>query len=371
MRKRKLVYIVSDIDKALAFEWTASALKVNYDLSFILIGRRNTKLQNYLMESNIPWCVMTDEKRFGIIINWFKMISLLWRLHPDIVHVHLWRASLLGLTASWVLRIKKRIYTRHHATTHYREFRSGRKWDRVCNFLATDIVAISKNTKEILLNWDKAKASKVKVIPHGFDFDYLMTVQDQSIAALKIKYNLKENYPVIGVISRYLEWKGIHFIIPAFKELRLHFPNAHLVLANAQGDYKDQIRSLLGDLPPFSYTEILFEYDLAALYKLFDIFVHVPIDGYSEAFGQTYVEALASGVPSIFTMSGIAHDFIEHEKNALVVPYKDSTQIFESIRKLLNDSDLRKKLVIQGKKNVYRKFALINMIEKLEALYTS
>ena len=37
---------------------------------------------------------------------------LKWK--PKIVHCHLRKASLIGLIGSYILRIKKRIYTRHH-----------------------------------------------------------------------------------------------------------------------------------------------------------------------------------------------------------------------------------------------------------------
>src|SRR6185295_19908794 len=97
--------------------------------------------------------------------------------------------------------------------------------------------------------------------------------------------------------------------------------------------------------PEKSFIEIRFENNIFALYKLFDVFVHTPIDEYAEAFGQTYVEALASGVPAIFTLSGIACDFVQHEKNAWVVPYKDSGKIVTAMNALLNDESLKANLV--------------------------
>lgn len=39
-----------------------------------------------------------------------------------------------------------------------------------------------------------------------------------------------------------------------------------------------------------------------------------------------YVEAFASGIPSIFTISGFANNFIEHCKNTMVVSYKNSNK---------------------------------------------
>ena len=66
--------------------------------------------------------------------------------------------------------------------------------------------------------------------------------------------------------------------------------------------------------------------------------MHVPIDSMSEAFGQTYIEALASRVPSIFTLSGIACEFAKDRVNCLVVPYKDSDSIQLALESIFSSS---------------------------------
>ncbi len=370
MKKRKVTYIVSDVEKALAFEWTAQSMISEVDLFFILIGKRNTPLSSYLKENNVSCVVVSDEEQPGNLNKWLKIYAILRTEKPDVVHVHLWRAMLLGLSAAWVSGIKKRVLTRHHATLHYVEYPSGRKWDLLCNALATDIIAISENIKDIVIHRDGAKPSKVHVIHHGFEFSYFRDIDHDRIDSISKKYGLYSR-PIIGVISRYVKFKGIQYIIPAFKKIRFEFPEAHLVLANAQGDYTAEINSILKQLPEGSYTEIQFEDDLAALYKVFDVFVHVPIDAQAEAFGQTYVEALAAEIPSVFTLSGVAREFIVDNKNALVVNYKNPEEIFLAVKKILVDYNLRSALVINGSNSIVSKFDQQIMINKLMQIYNS
>ena len=370
MKKRKVTYIVSDVEKALAFEWTAQSMISEVDLFFILIGKRNTPLSSYLKENNVSCVVVSDEEQPGNLNKWLKIYSILRTEKPDVVHVHLWRAMLLGLSAAWVFGIKKRVLTRHHATLHYAEYPSGRKWDLLCNALATDIIAISENIKDIVIHRDGAKPSKVHVIHHGFEFSYFRDIDRERIDSIREKYRLYSR-PIIGVISRYVKFKGVQYIIPAFKKIRFEFPEAHLVLANAQGDYTAEIRSILKQLPEGSYTEIQFEDDLAALYKVFDVFVHVPIDAQAEAFGQTYVEALAAEIPSIFTLSGVAREFIKDKENALVVNFKDDEGIFWGIKTLLVDEKKRCGIVKNGFDSLTSKFDLRIMIDKLVEIYTT
>ncbi|MNY27860.1 Glycosyl transferases group 1 [compost metagenome] len=83
------------------------------------------------------------------------------------------------------------------------------------------------------------------------------------------------------------------------------------------------------------------------------------------------MEALAAGIPSIFTLSGVAREFIIHEENALVVPFKDSDAIYESMVRLMNDPALCANLTTKGVQNVNRMFRFDSYIEKLQKLYRS
>ena len=369
MKKFKLIYIISDVDKAVSFEWIALRLKEKYDLMFVLIGNKNSALKTWLTREQIR--VQEISNSNPMIKQWIKLFVILYKENPRIIHTHLWMANLLGLSTAWTLRIKKRIFTRHHATIHYDEHPSGRKWERLCNYLATDIIAISKNTQSILIDRDKASPGKVKLIPHGFDLNYFTNVSSERINILKVKYDIERHgSPVIGIIARYMKWKGVQYVIEAFKSILKKHPSALLILANAQGNYADQIKKQLASLPPDSFKEILFEEDLAALYKVFDIYVHVPVDAQSEAFGQTYVEALASGIPSVFTLSGIAQEFISHKINAWVVDFRNSEQIAEGILEIHSNAELRDHLKIYGSSSI-KGFTIDNHMVALEELYNN
>ncbi|MCL5276215.1 MAG: glycosyltransferase family 4 protein [Deltaproteobacteria bacterium] len=368
MSKVKVTYIVSEISKALEFEWVADYLnKDRFELSFILLNPGSSYLEDYLKKKGIPVKTVRYRGKKDYVSALFKTYALLRNHRPDIIHVHLFPAGRVGLVAGKFAGIYRRIYTRHYSTYHHRYFPHAIKYDKLINRLSTDIVAISDVVKQVLKQ-EGVDEKKICKIPHGFDLNMFHNPDPGIIQQLEEKYKTADRFPVIGVISRYTEWKGIQYIIPAFKKLLDTYPKAKLILANAKGDYAGSIKALLRGLPPDSYGEIDFECNLAELYQLLDIFVHVPIDSHSEAFGQIYVEALASGIPSIFTMSGIAHEFIKDRENALVVPYKDSEAIYNAMGEILNNERLMDKLIIAGKASI-EQFSINRMIEGLEKLY--
>ena len=53
MKVTRVVYVISDIDKALAFEWIGKSLKADFDIHFILIGKSGSHLANALSSEGL------------------------------------------------------------------------------------------------------------------------------------------------------------------------------------------------------------------------------------------------------------------------------------------------------------------------------
>lgn len=368
--RRKVVYIVSHIDKAIGFEWIAAGLdKKKFALSFILLNDKPSYLAAHLREMGIPVTEFSPGGKSRWIQTAWKISRILRKEKADVIHTHMYVADILGQIAGRLAGVKTRVYTRH-SSNESRKYHRKNRIDRFVNRHCTHVLAISENVKEILIKEEKVNPEKIRLIHHGFDLDRFAQVPEADIRALDGKYNPAGKRPVIGVVARYSHWKGIQFIIEAFRDLLKAYPQALLLLANARkGDYKDELAAQLAQLPVGSYHEIVFEHNLFALYHLFDVYVHVPIDPELEAFGQTYVEALAAGIPSVFTLSGVAREFIRDRQNAMVVDFQDAGQIRDAVKWLLQEPASGKKLGEQGRQDVKKYFSLEGMIGKLESLY--
>ena len=293
---------------------------------------------------------------------WFKCYRLLRSTGPDIVHCHLFNANIIGLSAAFMAGVRKRIHTRHHGDLHHVSFSRGVWLDRLVNSFSTDVVAPSEVAKKVLVEMDKIEPSKVKVIHHGFDFREFQNIAPDRVLNLRMKYNVSDGVgPVVGIIARWTEWKGVHIAIKAFIEFRKNYSNALLILANAHGDYEKSISELLNQLTDECYRVIRFEKDMAALYRLFDIYIHVPIRETAEAFGQTYIESLALGLKCIFTKSGVLLEFLD-TNGFYKVRYEDVTDLYEKlviVDKAENNSN----------KFDLRNFELDKYLKKLQELY--
>jgi glycosyltransferase involved in cell wall biosynthesis len=366
----KIIFIISDIGKSLHFEWIAEHIDQNrFNASFILLNPGPSAFEDHVknLGFNVQRILCRGKRDWPNAF--YKTYLILKKENPDVIHCHMIQANIIGLFAGKLAGIKKRFYTRHHSDFHQRYFPKGVLLDKFSNSMATSIIAPSGAVKEVLIKLENVSEKKIYIVHHGFKLDSFNYVPKDRICLLKTKYHVNGHRPVIGVISRFTELKGIQYIIPAFVKLLKIYPGALLLLFNAKGDYEKEIKAQLAGLPEDSYRVIVFEEDLQAIYRLFDVFIQASIDRTIESFGLTYIEALASGVPSIFTLAGIAPDIIVDGKNALVVPFKNSEAIFEAMLQILQNDSLKNNLQRAGHDTVTNKFEMRQMIDQLEELY--
>ena len=350
-------------------EWTALGLKDSHDLTFVLLNPAGSAMEDFLKKNEINVVRIRHRGKYGMPLVLARLSLLFLIRRPDVVHAHLMDATLLGLTAAWLTGIRKRIYTRHNSTFHHVYFPGAVKYDRWSNRLATQIVSISQATDKALLEMENVSSGKVQRIPHGFELKAFWLVDEKRVDAVREKWKISGQGPRIGVIARHIEWKGVHHIIMGFKDFLKSYPQACLILCNAVGPFHEEIKTMLKDIPEANFILIPFEEDVPALYKLFDLYVHTPIDPYCEAFGQTYVEALASGIPSIFTLSGIAAEFVVHKRNAWVVNFKDPAGIHTAMVELWGNEHVRREFIERGLLDVTSRFDIRLMVSALKSLY--
>ena len=181
--------VLSNIDKAIAFEWIAEEInKEQFEISFILLHHEKPFLYTWLKERKIQVHYIQHFGKKSYPKSFIKVYNTLLKIKPKVIHTHLFDANLIGLFAGKLLKIKKRIYTRHHSTYHHNNFPKAVKYDKWSNNMATEVVAISNNVQSVLNQLEKVPLKKIKLIPHGFDLKSFANVSPSAIDDLKQKY---------------------------------------------------------------------------------------------------------------------------------------------------------------------------------------
>lgn len=365
-RKIKILAVFSNVDIANEFVWYAKYINKDcFHVKAVFLHSKKPQLIEDFKQYGIPSTYIHYRGKRSIISAFFKLLYILLKFKPEIVHAQLFDASLLALLAAKTLGIRNRIHTRHHGNLHHIYHPHAVKYDKWINRWSRLIICPSEQTKNILVEKEQVLPEKIVVIKHGFDFTFFSVDKKKE---LQQRYNLN-NYPIIGVVSRFTEWKGIQYTIPAFKNLLNQYPEAILVLAGAEGDYSAQIIQMLNEIPRNNYRIIPFEKDIYSLMSIFHVFVHVPVCHDSESFGQVYVEAFALGIPSIITLSGIASEDPIFAEYAEVVEYRNSEQIYQSLLNILNNYATYVEKFNEARQKIHNKFGFDRKIQSIEDIY--
>jgi glycosyltransferase involved in cell wall biosynthesis len=98
--------------------------------------------------------------------------------------------------------------------------------------------------------------------------------------------------PLVLMVSALIESKNVGDGIRAVAQV----PGATLVVAG-DGPLRDRMKKLADDVLPGRYRQItLAAADMPALYRSADVFMHLSTN---ESFGNVFVEAMASGLPTV------------------------------------------------------------------------
>ena len=388
-QKIKVTCIFTHLIRWVPFELVAKHInKDKFEIDYIILNKSDPIIA-YLKELNIRHRVTS----FPDYSNTPEMVKFLYEHllenKTDIVHTHWFAGSLTGMQAAYYAQVPVRIFTREHPSIKYYSRHAASK-HRLIWECATNVIAVTNKSKEGMIE-DGIPEHKITLIPTGFDVREYENVEISRIEQLRAKYLGNHQGTVIGVAARYVRWKGVEYVIEAYQKVLETYPNALLVLSGTgidRANIDEKIRNArkedivapqyddiiaitekLSQLPNHSYIEIPFEADLFALFKLFDVFVHAPTDSIQETFGQVYVDAMLSRIPSVITLAGSAADYAVHRENAWIVDYKNSDQIAEGILALLNDSQLREKM-INNAFHCAQQYDIKNHIQRLEQFYT-
>lgn len=172
-------------------------------------------------------------------------------------------------------------------------------------------------------------------------------------------------------VGRLTHDKGVHTCIQAMGILRNHMPDRSvnlIIVGSGDIEYETYLENLaisvqvrdrvifMGSLPKEELPEI---------YRKADIILFPSI--WPEPFGRVLIEAMAAGVPVIGTAVGGAAEILYDEENALLFPPGDPAALASQIVRLIDNPDLRQKIVGAGRKIAVGKFDIRRMVRDIEA----
>ena len=205
---------------------------------------------------------------------------------------------------------------------------------------ADRIQAISK----FLENWARYMGAKcpIDIVPNGVDIALFSNRKSEGeLNELKNKLNKKADDIFLITTSRLVPKNAIGDIIDSMQYLPLNVKFLILGSGYLEKELKEKVKALnlenriqfLGYIPHKEMPQYL---------HISDVFIRPSL---SEGMGNSYIEAMASGIPVIATPVGGIVDFLKDGETGLFCEVKNPKSIAQKVEKLIKDKESRDYIV--------------------------
>ena len=371
MTKKSILYIIT---KSV---WGGAA-KYVYDLSNNLSGEFNVsiaaggtdRLYKKIKKANIPYYQISNFQRtinpLKDVFAFFEILSLLFQLKPDVIHVNSSKAGGIVGVAGLVYRIVSNkkinlIFTAHGwAINEDRpklQIRLIKLFSKITAIFYDKIICVSEYDKEIAIKNKIACEKKLITIHNGIDIKNINFLSKEEAQKKLIN---KTSPLVIGAIAEWTKNKGLKYFLKAIRKVKDKKFDVILIGSGENPD-KEKIYKLTE-----KHTNIyLIEFipNAVKYIKAFDIFV---LPSIKEGLPYTILESMAAEVSIIATNVGGIPETISSN----LIQSKNSRILAEKITEIINNDSEKNRITIQeNRERLKQEFNLEKMIQKTKNIY--
>ncbi len=318
--------------------------KNNIDLHVIsLLGKGN--VYNDIANLGIKVSAINKKKSIFFVFSFIKLLLLLIRTKPDVVHTWMYHSDLFGGLAAKIAGVKKIIWSIHNTNLDKDKTKlSTRITVRICVILAywipTGVIFCSiKSAKyHALIGYPK---EKITIIHNGFNTSkYHPTKEFRSKLLNELDITNKDVF-LIGHIGRFNPIKNHAGFINAASIINKSFPEVHFILAGDGVDSQNKSLNLIIDNLGVSKVVHMIGYrsDTLEIISSLDLLVS---SSFGEAFPLVVGEAMSCEVPCVVTNVGDSA-YLVNDTGEIV--YNNSAyDIANGVKKILKmkEEDYRK-----------------------------
>jgi glycosyltransferase involved in cell wall biosynthesis len=239
---------------------------------------------------------MTSNTQVGALL---KLRSIVAEGRYDVVHTHLYRAQIYARPAARMARTPVVVTTEHSiGETHIegRKMTTGVRGLYLASELFSDAtIAVSDVVKDRLTRWG-VPARKITVIPNGLETAPLAFDPAKREQARQ-QFGIGPDTYVIGALGRIHENKRVDLMVEAAAPM---LGERCKILIVGRGEHQPQVEATAARLGVSDHVIFGgFQPDTAAMMSVFDLYVAASVQ---ETFGLAVLEAMASGLPVIYTV---------------------------------------------------------------------
>ena len=263
-------------------------------------------------------------------ITLIRLVLFFVKSKPDIIISSLYQADIIGMIASKIVGIKKRIIFQADV----------QKFSPPLNYikrifalnLSTHIISNSETVKHFLIKHFKVKLQKITTIFSGINYDRFEKGKKREEVS---------NISIFGIVGRLETVKGHIYALQALKILKEKYKLSPTVLIAGDGALRNKLEKYTEENCLKNVKFLGGVQDVVSILQKIDILI---IPSESEGFGLVVIEGMVSGKVVIASDIEVMHELIIDGQNGLLFKQKDCNSLAETLGKILVDSANREKL---------------------------
>mgnify|MGYP003652123324 CR=1 FL=1 len=283
---------------------------------------------------------------FKDLIALYKLIRILKKEKPFIVHSHTPKAGTIGMLAAKIAGVPHRLHTIAglplvEATGAKRILLNS--VEKLTYSCATKIYPNSYGLNKIILDHNFTKPSKLKVIGNGSSngintthFDPALYSPEQN-DALKDTLKIAQTDFVFIYVGRFVKDKGTNELIASFVDIHKQFPHSKLLLVGGYENDLDPLSSatvhIINTHPAIISTG--WTGDVRPYFAIANILV---FPSYREGFPNVVMQSGAMGLFSIVSNINGCNEIIIPEENGTIIPVKDIPALTHAMKNAVENA---------------------------------
>lgn len=277
------------------------------------------------------------------LLSLLRLCWLLCRLKPDMTEFSTPKAGLVGSIAALLCRVPARVYFLRGLKL---ETSTGIKRrillaaERLASLCSHAVLCNSESLRNEARALGVAPESKLRLLGSGSSNGVDVERFHPGAGSLRRRLGLSHDAHVVGFVGRLTRDKGVPELIEAFDAILAAKPNAHLLLVGwfdaSEDALSRSLRARIESHPRIHLTGYVA--DTAPYYRVMDVMV---LPTWREGFPNVVLEAAATGIPVVTTLSTGSRDAVVPEVTGLLIPPGYPLAIRESVLQLLGSPERR------------------------------
>jgi glycosyltransferase involved in cell wall biosynthesis len=287
-----------------------------------------------------------------------RLAGLIRALHPRLLHVHGYKATVLAVPAARLLRVPAVATFHTHARHDIHAPRGVVAVEGKILRTLPGVAAVSQPVRRELEDRG-VRPERIRVIPNGIE------VEPDRLASSP-GAPLPGGRPALAVVGRLIERKNVQVLLRAVARLREAHPELTVLLAG-EGPYRAELERLAGDLDLGHAVRFLgFVEDVRPLLRASDLFV---LPSATEGMPISVLEAMACGTPIVATRVGSIPDVARDGREALLVEPGSVDALADALGHALADAALRARLAASARERLLAEYTAERMAERYVEFY--